>query len=84
MIGCHSKMGYPALDHGQNGIQNAANGADFLSIQVGRSRQSEEVPEQLIGSIDQVNCRWHFAAQGTIFDLRIEAVRAFVREFRTA
>jgi hypothetical protein len=55
MIGCDSKMSYAAFDHGQYGIENAANRRDFHAIYVTRRWKREEVAEQFVGPIDEMN-----------------------------
>jgi hypothetical protein len=48
-------MGSAALDHAQNGREYSADGGDLATILISRRRQREEVPEQLVGAVDQID-----------------------------
>ena len=55
MIGCHPHMGCTPLDHGQNGTQDTTYRADFLAVHICGNGNGKEVPEQLVGPVNQMH-----------------------------
>ena len=55
MIGGHPDMGRAILEKVEERAQDAAQSTDLVPIHVQGARHGEEVPEDLIGAVDQMH-----------------------------
>jgi hypothetical protein len=54
VIGGHAHVRGAAIDHAEHGPDHAAHGADLTAVLVKSRRHRVEVPEELVGAVDEV------------------------------
>jgi hypothetical protein len=52
MIGCNANVSCTTFDHGQNGVEDATYGTDFLAVRICHFGHSEKVPEQFVRPVN--------------------------------
>src|ERR1039457_2701467 len=55
MVGCNPDVSCATLNHGYNGRQDTTHCTDFLTVRIFRGGHGEKMPEQFVGSVNQVH-----------------------------
>src|SRR2546427_13254030 len=55
VVGRHTDVSCPLLDHLQDGVQHAAHGAEGRILALGGAAAAVELAEQLVGAVDEMN-----------------------------
>ena len=60
MIGRDPDMRRAAVDHSENGADNAPDGCDLPSVRITGGRERIEMTEQFVSSVDEVDLQDYF------------------------